>query len=167
MSLDYAKVRRIADVADVDAIPSSLLTIGTANPKVGKGEKRGYRTAILKMSPARLAGFEVCAGRTAGCTAACLNVAGRGGMETAKPSAIHIARMRRTRFLRRDKVSFGRMLEREITAHVRSAHRAGMIPVVRLNGTSDLPYETLRFEWRDGSTSTVFERFADVQFYDY
>lgn len=167
MSLTYAKVAAIRSSGDVDSVPRSLLTIGTANPKVGKGEKKGYRTAILHMSPARLSGFEVCAGRTAGCTAACLNVAGRGGMETAAPSAIHIARMRRTRYFKRDRHAFGLALESEIAAHVKSARRAGMVPVVRLNGTSDLPYENVRFEWADGTTSTVFERFPDVQFYDY
>lgn len=165
--LTYPKVSRIRQAGDVDSVPRSLLTTGTANPKVGKGEKRGYRTAILHMSPARLSGFEVCAGRTPGCTAACLNVAGRGGMETAEPSKLHLARMRRTRYFKRDRHAFGLMLEREIAAHVRQADREGLIPVVRLNGTSDLAYERYRFEWADGSVSTVFERFPAVQFYDY
>lgn len=167
MSLSYAKVRAIAKTADVDRAPRSLFTVGTANPKTAKGEKRGFRTAILHMSPARSAGFEVCGGRTVGCTAACLNVAGRGGMETAEPSAIHIARLRRTRYFKRDRRGFGLMLERELSAHVKTARRQQLTPVVRLNGTSDLPYENVRFEWSDGSVSSVFERFADVQFYDY
>ena len=166
MSHTYQTVDAIRNTGDVDSVPRSLLTIGTANPKTGKGEKRGYRTAILHMSPARLSGFEVCAGRTPGCTAACLNVAGRGGM-TTRDGAIHIARMRRTRYFKRDRHGFGLALELEISRHVKSAHRAGMTPVVRLNGTSDLPYENVRFEWADGSVSTVFDRFPDVQFYDY
>ncbi len=157
--------REHADLMDMR--PLTLLTVGTANPKVGKGEKKGYRTAILHLSPARLSGFEVCAGRTPGCSAACLNTAGRGGMATAKPSEIHVARMRRTRLFKRDKHAFGLMLEREIDAHLRAAKRQGLTPVVRLNGTSDLPWENVRFTWTDGSESTVFERYPDVQFYDY
>ncbi len=151
----------------MDERPLTLLTVGTANPKTGKGEKRGYRTAILHLSPARLSGFEVCAGRTVGCTAACLNTAGRGGMNTAAPSAIHVARMRRTRFFKRDRHGFGLMLERELEAHHRAAARAGLEPVVRLNGTSDLPWENVTFTWADGTTSTVFERYPLTTFYDY
>jgi hypothetical protein len=169
VSLSYGAVQRIAadSATAIDEMPRSLLTTGTANPKTGKGEKRGYRTAILHLSPARLSGFEVCPGRTPGCTAACLNTAGRGGMATTEPSAIHIARMRRTRLFKRDRKAFGLMLERELESHIRTADREALVPVVRLNGTSDLPFENVRFEWADGTTSTVFERFPAVQFYDY
>jgi hypothetical protein len=169
MSLSTGALRVLASehAALMDDVPKSLLTEGTANPKVGKGEKRGYRTAIMHLSPGNLAGFETCAGRTVGCFAACLNTAGRGGMATAKPSEIHVARMRRTRYFKRDRRGFGLMLERELEGHLRKAARADLIPVVRLNGTSDLPWENVRFTWRDGSRSTVFERFPDVQFYDY
>jgi hypothetical protein len=46
---------------------------------------------------------------------------------------------------------------------VRRALKKGLTPVVRLNGTSDLPWEKLRLN--DGRT--VLETFPDVQFYDY
>src|SRR5262249_25256337 len=39
----------------------------------------------------------------------------------------------------------------------------GLTPVVRLNGTSDLPWHMLRLN--DGRT--VMETFPDIQFYDY
>ena len=55
-----------------------LLTAG--NPKLLKGEKKGYQSFVLHLAPADLSGREVCAKRTAGCTAACLNTAGRGGI---------------------------------------------------------------------------------------
>ncbi len=169
MSLSTGALRVLASEhsALMDEPPKTLLTEGTANPKVGKGEKRGYRTAILHLSPGNLAGFETCAGRTVGCFLACLNTAGRGGMATAKPSEIHVARMRRTRYFKRDRKGFGLKLERELLSHLRKAARANLIPVVRLNGTSDLPWENVRFEWADGSRSTVFARFPLVQFYDY
>jgi hypothetical protein len=162
MSVTFSRVLSIASLPTTDEVPRSLLTLGTANPKVGKGEKRGYRTAILHLSPANAAGFEVCAGRTAGCTAACLNTAGRGGMDTAAPSAIHVARLRRTKLFKRDREAFGFMLRQEIHGAIRSANRHGLTPVVRLNGTSDLPWENVRW---DGAT--IFETFPDVQFYDY
>lgn len=164
MSLTHGTVLDHLGGAELDTAPLSLLTTG--NPKTAKGEGLGYLTAILHMSPARLAGFEVCAWRTDGCTDACLNVAGRGSME-GLARTIHVARLRRTRYFKRDRLAFGLMLERDIMKHARYAATHGLTPVVRLNGTSDLPYENARFEWADGTTSTVFERFAGIQFYDY
>jgi hypothetical protein len=168
MALSTGAIRTLAreHSALMDDAPKTLLTF--ANQKTVKGEKRGYRTAILHLSPANLAGFEVCAGRTPGCTAACLNTAGMGGIDDPRgPSQVHVARMRRTRLFKRDKSAFGLKLERELASHVRTADRQALVPVVRLNGTSDLPWENVRFTWADGSASTVFERFPDVQFYDY
>ena len=54
--------------------------LSTANPKTQKGAAKGYLTFILHLAPADLSGYETCAKRTAGCSAACLNTAGRGGM---------------------------------------------------------------------------------------
>jgi len=54
--------------------------LSTANPKIQKGTKYGYLSFILHLAPADLSGREVCPKRTAGCTQACLNTAGRGGM---------------------------------------------------------------------------------------
>ena len=54
--------------------------LSTANPKIQKGTKLGYLSFILHLAPADLSGREVCPKRTAGCTSACLNTAGRGGM---------------------------------------------------------------------------------------
>jgi hypothetical protein len=50
----------------------------------------------------------------------------------------------------------------EITAHIKRAAKLSMIPVIRLNGTSDISWENIRHDGR-----TIFEYFTDVQFYDY
>ena len=55
---------------------STLLTTG--NPKIEKGLEFGYLPFILHLAPADLSGFETCPKRTIGCSAACLNTAGRG-----------------------------------------------------------------------------------------
>ena len=44
--------------------------LSTGNPKVLKGMAQGYNTYILHLAPADLSGYETCAKRTAGCTAA-------------------------------------------------------------------------------------------------
>lgn len=50
----------------------------------------------------------------------------------------------------------------DIWTHVRRAQRLGLTPLVRPNGTSDIPWENITI---DGQT--IFQLFADVQFYDY
>ena len=134
-----------------------LLTTG--NPKTAKGEKAGYLTAILHLAPANLSGIEVCQFRTKGCTAACLNTAGRGGIVKKGESSNNIQRCRiaRTQLMARDFPGFKSQLIDEIAAHIRLAGRHELKPAIRLNGTSDLPVET----WG------VMELFPTVQFYDY
>jgi hypothetical protein len=157
---DIEAIRR--EMTENGQVPA-LLTL--SNPKTAKGEGYGYLTAILHLSPARLAGFEVCASSTAGCRAACLNTAGRGGMM----AGIHVARLRRTLAFKADRAAFMTRLEREIGAHVRRASRLGLTAAVRLNGTSDIPWEAVKYVSTDGAgiRGTIFDVFPDVQFYDY
>lgn len=150
---------------DIEPYPSRLLTLG--NPKTAKGEGYGYLTAILHLAPAKLAGFEVCAGRTDGCTAACLNTAGMQGTAGRHRIRIVSARIRRTKWFRADKQAFMRRLELDIAAHERSARRHGLKPAVRLNGTSDIPWENIRYLGTDGRSITLMDRFPKVRFYDY
>lgn len=151
-----------------------LLTVG--NPKTEKGEKLGYWTAVLHLAPADLSGFEVCAGRTPGCTTGCLNVAGRGGLlagasrltyEAVKSGTVnHIqaARIARTRFLFNDRQAFLVQLVKEIAAFVRKAKAKGFTPAIRLNATSDIRWEARAFHL-DGLS--IMDWFPEVQFYDY
>jgi hypothetical protein len=57
-------------------------------------------------------------------------------------------------------------LVREVRSHVIRAAKHGLCPCIRLNGTSDLSWEKIRFTY-DGRRVTLFELFPDVQFYDY
>ncbi len=140
-----------------------LLTL--SNPKTDKGVKYGYLTAILHLAPAKLSGHNVCPSATPGCTAACLNTAGHGGigLTTAGDNTTQQARRRRTEYLYADRAEFLDRLENEITLHLRRADKAGLIPCVRLNGTSDLRWETLRTK----GSATMLERFPNLRFYDY
>jgi hypothetical protein len=134
-----------------------LLTVG-GNTKIAKGDAQGeYLTAILHLAPAKLSGREVCPGRSEGCTKACLNTAGRGRFDN-----VQAARIRKTQWLFRDREGFLRQLRCDIHAHVRKCERLGVLPAVRLNGTSDLPWENIHL---DGAT--LMDWFPEVQFYDY
>ncbi|HYW89608.1 MAG TPA: hypothetical protein VFB50_17680, partial [Chloroflexota bacterium] len=145
--------------------PSGLFTPDGYNPKTKKGRARGYATAILHFAPANLSGYDVCQYRTAGCTAACLNTAGHGGiaLDVNGLNDVQRARIARTRLFFLNRAVFNHLLARAIRTHIRRATRHGLIPVVRLNGTSDLPWERLRLT--DGRT--VLETFPEIQFYDY
>lgn len=133
--------------------------LSLANAKTPKGEKLGVLTGVMYLAPARLSGREVCAKATDGCRKACLFTAGRGAY-----SKIQTARIAKTQAFFADREKFMRDLEKDIEALIRKADRENFVPAVRLNGTSDLPWERIRY---GEDRLTIFERFPDVQFYDY
>lgn len=134
--------------------PKKLLGVGT-DPKTVKGEKNGVLTGIMYLAPHKLSGINVCPmAELAGCAAPCLNTAGRGRM-----SNVQAARVRKTRFFHEDREGFLALLRKEISRVVRKAKREGKVPMIRLNGTSDIRWER--------EAPELFEEFADVQFYDY
>jgi len=134
-----------------------LLGIDT-NAKTVKGEKLGYMTGILYLAPADLSGYEVCAMRSAGCTKACLYTAGRGAFGN-----VQAARIAKTKMYFEEREKFMLLIAKEIAALIRKAEKANMIPVIRLNGTSDIPWERVPV----GEYPNIMAMFPDVQFYDY
>ena len=139
--------------------------LSTANPKIQKGTERGYLSFILHLAPSTLSGHNTCPRATRGCTAACLNTAGRGGMfkrgETT--NVIQKARIRKTNYFYDDRAGFMFDLMQDIKKGIRLANKLGLEPVFRLNGTSDLSWE--KYEMTEGMN--VFDVFAGIQFYDY
>lgn len=131
----------------------------TGNPKLMKGEKKGYLSFVLHLAPADLSGKEVCPKRTAGCTAACLNTAGRGGIfkKGESTNIIQQARIRKTKMFFENREQFLADLESDIRAGIKQAEKQGLIPAFRLNGTSDISWEKYG----------IIEKFPEVQFYDY
>ena len=139
-----------------------LLTIG--NPKTLKGEKEGFLTFILHLAPADVSGYQTCPKATAGCKAACLNTAGRGGMfKPGGTNTIQEARKRKTRFFFENRTEFMALLVEDIKRGIKYAEKRGFIPVFRLNGTSDIAWEKIRV----GEFRNVMEMFPAIQFYDY
>jgi hypothetical protein len=139
--------------------------LSTGNPKMLKGLSQGYNTYILHLAPADLSGFNTCPKATAGCKAACLNTAGRGGMfkKGETTNAIQKARIRKTKMFYEQRQDFMLALKKDIELAIKQSKRLGLIPVIRLNGTSDLSWE--KYDMIPGQN--VFECFPDIQFYDY
>ena len=140
--------------------------LSTANPKIQKGTKLGYLSFILHLAPADLSGHEVCPKRTAGCTAACLNTAGRGGMfkRGENTNMIQQARIRKTNYFFNDRDAFMLDLAKDICKAINFAAKKGLTPVFRLNGTSDISWEKYVV---NGQGDNIFQMFPTVQFYDY
>ena len=140
--------------------------LSTANPKIQKGTKMGYLSFILHLAPADLSGKETCPKRTAGCTAACLNTAGRGGMfkRGENTNTIQKARIRKTQYFFENREGFMADLAKDIQKAIRFAEKKGLKPVFRLNGTSDLSWEKYTFGALD---LNIFDQFPTQQFYDY
>ena len=140
--------------------------LSTANPKIQKGTKMGYLSFILHLAPADLSGRETCPKRTEGCSAACLNTAGRGGMfkRGENTNMIQKARIRKTKYFFENREGFMEDLVTDIMKAVNFARRKGLVPVFRLNGTSDLSWE--KYPTRYGADN-IFDQFSTLQFYDY
>lgn len=133
---------------------ASLLSVNS-DSKTIKGTKKGYLTGVMYLMPDDV----LCpVAKLAGCREACLVSAGRA----AFTPGIGAARAGRTRFYFGNREAFMALLITEISALIRKAEKAGMVPAVRLNGTSDINWANVI---HDGKT--IFDHFPMVQFYDY
>jgi hypothetical protein len=110
--------------------------LSTGNPKILKGLKQGFNTYIMHLAPANLSGYETCPKRTAGCTSACLNTAGRGGMfkKGENTNMIQKARIRKTKMFFEDRITFMNLLVKDIELAIKQSTKKIMITQI----TSDL-----------------------------
>ena len=127
-----------------------LLTL--KNFKIEKGNAFGYFTGILHLAPFKASGKNVCPKASAGCAKACLNTAGHG-----RYKMVQDARIKRTMRFFNEREQFLADLRGDIQTVVRRAKKNGLIPAIRINGTSDLPALAIQ----------MAGEFPDVQFYDY
>ena len=143
--------------------------LSTGNPKILKGLKQGFNTYIMHLAPANLSGYETCPKRTAGCTAACLNTAGRGGMfkKGENTNAIQKARIRKTKMFFENRIEFFTQLVKDIELGIKQSAKKDLVPVFRLNGTSDLSFEKYEVIRNGKLFRNIFSAFPEVQFYDY
>lgn len=140
-----------------------LLASPTANPKVAKNMKQGIYTAPLHLAPAKMSGFQVCPKATPGCTAGCLHYAGHAARLEHKTQS----RISKTNAFFRDRALFMALLVKEIKSLEKAAEARGMIAGCRLNATSDIAWETVKFVHDGKHYENVMEMFPNVQFYDY
>lgn len=141
----------------------ALLSV-SADAKTVKGETLGFLTGILYLAPANTTKWNTCSmAKTANCDVACLFSAGRGAF-----SSVQTARINKTVWFFTERNSFMQQLVVDITKLVNKATKQGLKPLVRLNGTSDIRWETVGFTDVNGiEYVNIFAAFPEVQFYDY
>jgi hypothetical protein len=132
--------------------PDSMLRLD-GNAKTVKGNKHGFKTAILYMAPANMSGINLCPmAFIAECDSACLFTAGRGAM-----SSVAMSRLRKALFFQQFQGEALALLMRELIKFRAKAQREGWTLLVRLNGTTDIRWENYG----------LIQSFPDIQFYDY
>ena len=129
-----------------------------ANPKLLKGNAAGWLSTGIHFAPGKISGRNVCPGATSGCLLSCLYTAGHGAFTVTQ-----VSRIARTWYFQRYRSQFMAQLERELLAFFRLAKRHSLNPAVRLNLTSDIPWENVK----TANGESLMERFPEVQFYDY
>jgi len=104
-------------------------------------------------------GENLCPFASKGCREACLYNSGRALIFTR----INQARVQKTLEFLHDKVAFVDKLKSDIVKHIRRSEKRNLIPVVRLNGTSDISWEILK----GSNGKTIIDDFPELTFYDY
>jgi hypothetical protein len=143
-----------------------LLSNASTNPKTAKLlEKFGYEAVIQHMCPDTLADGQrtVCPWSSPGCRMSCLNTAGRSQIKGDLTASnlelymIHRSRIGKTLDFFDDRYGYAAKLSQELVNLELRAIKKGKLPVARLNGTSDVPWETY----------LNMEAYGNTQFYDY
>jgi len=153
--------------------PANLLS--TVNAKTVKGEKLGYTTYIMYLAPhtQNSKKINLCSHASKGCAKACLFGSGAARFENVQDG-----KRNKTEYYLADRKGFMAQLVKEI-AKAEKLHAAvegekqykknGVDVLryknfaIRLNGTSDIPFEKIKLE----NGLNIFETFPNVTFYDY
>ncbi len=115
--------------------PKKLLNFNS-HFKMLKSRKHGFLNAILHLAPYNLSGYNVCPKASKGCSQACLNLSGMGVFKVNQ-----LARINKTKFFFENRDLFLNQLDHEINLLKNKAKLLGFKLAIRLNGTSDLPFE--------------------------
>lgn len=165
--IDYDILQETLDlVAKLEKIPNYLLTVN-ADSKTVKGLKKGFLTGVQYLMPADGSGIaNLCPFASPGCKASCLNTAGRG--DPRMGNTTQLARLTRTAYFQMHRECYMDMLMSDIDRVLRKADRDILEAVIRLNGTSDIMWESVPVRI-DGLTiaDNIMSLYSTTQFYDY
>ena len=130
------------------------------NGKTKKSTGEGVHTKGLALAPHTTNGlkdFDVCPRASSECRANCLGT--EAGGNRRYPDIALSSKIAKTHALAMHPEHFARVLDHEIGLHSKKARKAGYIPGVRLNVTSDIAWEH--------HARHIMDRHPETQFYDY
>lgn len=133
----------------------TLLT--KSNAKLEKSIDYGWRSFGLHLAPYKLSGKNLCSHASKGCIESCLNTSGHGNSHR-----VQVSRIQKTKFFLERRDEFLARLFREITAKINTAAKTKQKVSFRLNLTSDVSWESVKYLGK-----SFMEHFPDVQFMDY
>lgn len=156
------------------------------NQKAAKASGFGYLNAIHYMAPYTLGGFgNVCSHATEPCIKNCLGwQSGHAAMVKDLDNGMNSVRESRklkAQLFMANRVTYLNALVCDIARIVKKARKDGLEPCIRLNGSSDIPFERLRFNLHDKAKAalaklygkpapdfmSIVDLFPDVQFVEY
>ena len=132
--------------------------LGSSTFKMQKSKGYKYLSEILHLAPSKIGGVNICPNASPVCIDLCLNLSGRGQMTSVQKS-----RLNKKYYFLADRLKFLNHLDREIKLSYERAKRKKLKYTVRLNGTSDLPFERYRLE----NGKNLMDNNPHVQFIDY
>jgi hypothetical protein len=128
----------------------SILTSESHKIAVSNSHHEGeYLSTITYLLPFNLSGVNVCDNSTPSCRAICLGYkSGHADMikQGENMNDTRLARLRRVWLMTRYNKTFMRKLVKELTTFCKRAHKKGVTPVYRFNGSSDLEVENFTME---------------------
>lgn len=134
----------------------------TAKLEKSEGKSR-YVIRGLSLAPADSSGKNVCQYNTIWCRPpACVALSGNG-----RYPAVMAGRIRRTVMFFEERDKFASLISKDIEKFIKKSAEDNVIPCVRLNVFSDIPWERTALKI-NGEKTTLIEAYGDkVIFYDY
>lgn len=159
----------------------------TDSAKAAKASGYGYLNAIHYMAPASTAGVgNLCAHASPECIALCLGqYSGQAAMVADLENgtnSVRESRKRKARLFMKNRAVYMNEMARAIVRIVAKARKENLTPCIRLNGSTDISWERIRFDLeprtiaaiekltgklRRTHGATLLELFHWVQFVDY
>ena len=138
--------------------------------KAVKADKYGYLNGINYMAAHTTAGVgNLCAAASPGCIDLCLGLySGQAAMVADLEhgtNSVRESRIRKAQYFASDVQAFLDEVCQHIEALQRRAAKLGKALCIRMNGSTDIPFERIKIKSR--GNRNVYDVFPDVQFVDY
>ena len=143
--------------------------LSTDSPKAVKSIKYGFLNGIHYMAAYTEAGVgNMCVDATQGCIWVCLGkYSGQAAMVADlenDTNSVRESRINKAVMFMKQREVYMAHLEKAIASLVAKASKNDLIPCVRLNGSTDVAFERMRY---GPDRKTLIERFPNVQFVEY